>query len=103
MMGDNDLVNPQDGDAKLSRTLRNQELVIQAYAEVGNLSEAARTASVPVSTAYFWLHNDQDFKDQYWIADRVYGDSVRSIIRKRIEDPTGNRGSDAPKGYFWLG
>ena len=60
-----------------------------------NLSEAARTASVPVSTAYFWLHNDQDFKDQYWIADRIYGDSVRSIIRKRIEDPTGNRGSDA--------
>ena len=100
-MGDNELVNipvkptkhlPEN---KLAKTIRNQELVLTAYAECGNLSEAARIAKVPIPTAYDWLRLDAEFKEQYQVADRVYGDSVRSIIRKRIEDPTGNRGSDA--------
>ena len=72
---------------KLTKTIRNQELVLTAYAECGNLSEAARIAKVPIPTAYDWYRLDAEFKEQYMLADRVYGDSVRSIIRKRIEDP----------------
>ena len=72
-----------------------QTAVLEAYRVTGTLSEAARTCGLTPRAAYRWEEEDtMAFRSRLALAVREHGESMVDLMRSRLTDPTGNRGSD---------
>lgn len=75
---------------------QRQEAVIQAYKSLGTLSKAAQECDVLPNTAYMWVAEDRHGFNARLARDGLtgYRDHLEAMVNSRLEDPTGNRGSD---------
>jgi hypothetical protein len=72
-----------------------QEAFLLAYSQLGTILHAAKVAGIHRSTVYQWLSTDlYSFKKRMDLAHDDYCDWIQGIIRDRIANPQGNRGSN---------
>jgi hypothetical protein len=77
------------------RRFQMQERFLGAFAELGNVSDAAKAAECSPAVYYKWLKQDAfDFRERALAAQDVHNDRIAGMIRDRLTDPKGNRGSD---------
>ncbi len=73
----------------------DQKRWLEAFAEVGNQTQACVLANVGRQTMYDWLHADvEGFKARHAQAQETFTDGLEREMWSRIADPSGNRGSD---------
>jgi len=66
-----------------------------AYAECGTIRKACSVVGVDRKTVYNWIRGDvEGFKELFELANHSYRESLEDLARKRLRNPTGNRGSD---------
>ncbi len=72
-----------------------QELFLQKYREVGKPGRAAKAVWLSRFTAIHWdRHDIFGFKERLKVAHADYCETIEQLIDDRLENPTGNRGSD---------
>lgn len=59
--------------------------IVAAYQKAPSFSEAARICRVPVKTALYWKHNDEDFQTSLEEARDVYRDTLREEADRRAK------------------
>ena len=73
----------------------NQKRWLEAYAELGTITQACEIAQVGRTTVFDWLHADvEGFKARHAQAQETFTDGLEREMWSRIADPSGNRGSD---------
>lgn len=56
---------------------------LAAYAELGNVTHAARTAEIDRSTHYEWLESDAEYRERFRVAHEEACDSLEHEARRR--------------------
>ena len=86
---------------KRQATFAAQERALTEYAVSRGVLNAAHAAGVRYETVETWRReNTLRFRDRWSEADRAFLASIEKRITGRIDDPTGNRGSDVLL-MFW--
>ncbi|MQA92562.1 MAG: hypothetical protein GEU90_20460 [Gemmatimonas sp.] len=81
--------NPVEGK------IQKMELVTDALAEVGTVSEACRRAGIARATYYRWLDDDPAFQAQVDEAQEAHNDAIRNEIERRAVE-----GVRKPVGFY---
>lgn len=82
-------------DATENNTIATQNAFLEAFAKLGTIHSAAAVAEVHRMTVWRWDNGDVlGFSDRYVQAQHDFREYLQEIARQRVEDPTGNRGSD---------
>ena len=72
-----------------------QDAFLPLYAKLGNVSETAETLGMTAACVRRWVGQDAyGFAERFRAAHVQYGDYLRSIARKRLEQPSGHVGGD---------
>lgn len=72
-----------------------QDAFLEAYASLGNITDAATAVGISRESVRLWTRdNDLGFKDRFTEANQAYGDYLRGLARKRLENPSGHVGGD---------
>jgi hypothetical protein len=72
-----------------------QELFFQAFSQLGTILHASRVVGIHRTTVNLWLSADlYSFKTRFELAHQDYQEFLEGLIRERLVDPQGNRGSD---------
>jgi hypothetical protein len=72
-----------------------QEAFLLAYAKLGTILHAAEAVGIHRDTVNKWISADlYSFKKRMDLAHDDYCDWIQGLIRDRIANPQGNRGSD---------
>jgi hypothetical protein len=72
-----------------------QEAFLLAYAQLGTILHAAKTAGISRFTVNKWLSTDlHSFKKRMELAHQDYCDRIERMIDERLANPQDNRGSD---------
>jgi hypothetical protein len=72
-----------------------QEAFLLAYAKLGTILHAAEAVGISRVTVHGWINTDlYSFKKRMDLAHDDYCDWIQGVIRDRIANPQGNRGSD---------
>ena len=76
-------------------TVAKQDALLSGFALRGSIRAVAPGANITRQQVYIWLRDDMyHFKSRYEQAANSFRDRLQDIAVNRIEDPTGNRGSD---------
>ena len=76
-------------------TWERQEAFLDAFGKYGMMTKAAQAAGSHYDTVYHWdTNNKLDFTARYKYARQEYKDHLEGMVMERLENPTGNRGSD---------
>lgn len=76
-------------------TQAKKDAFLAAFAECGNLSEAARIADITRRMHYHWMRDDEEYAHAYAEALEEAADRLESEARRRAVD-----GVDEPVGWF---
>ena len=72
-----------------------QDAFLEAYASLGNTTEAASAAGIHRETVRLWRRdNDLGFNERFIEANHAYGDYLKSLARQRLANPSGHVGGD---------
>jgi hypothetical protein len=72
-----------------------QEAFLIAYAQLGTIFHGAKATGLHRNTVNHWISTDlYSFKTRMELARQDYRDFLEGLIRERLVDPQGNRGSD---------
>ena len=79
-----------------TQTRSRQDAFLQAYAEIGTIRGAQRTMAGIISRTivYRWLKDDPSFRTRFEHAQHDYRELLEDMVKDRLTDPAGNRGSD---------
>ena len=77
------------------RTWDNQQAFLAFMCQYGTIQKAARESGVQAESVRRWRNGDVlGFADRFMAARAAYGDYLEDMVHERLENPTGNRGSD---------
>lgn len=83
---------------------RNQERFMAAFGRFGSDTQAARAVNLTPQAVWYWEEKDSlGFRDRKHGAHRIHNDYINEMILSRLEDPTGNRGSDILLMFYGKG
>jgi len=72
-----------------------QQLFLKAYSRLGRIYKAAEASNVPVDTVESWQRRDtHGFNKRMQQAHQEYVENLEQLMDERLQNPTGNRGSD---------
>ena len=72
-----------------------QTQFLSRYCELGSILRSAIPAGIHRGTHYVWLQDDHcSYVERFESAKQTYSEYLESIMVQRLENPTGNRGSD---------
>lgn len=78
----------------MHRKKGKQRAFLNAFAECGNVSQAAKAAKIPRMSHYQWIHDDE-YKAAFDDAKQEANDSLEAEARRRAVE-----GVDEPVGWY---
>ena len=89
------LVDVDSLDYRTLGVYERQERFLKAFVKPGTILKAAEAAGIDRDCVYIWRKRDYlAFNERFARAKQAHCDHLENMVMDRLENPTGNRGSD---------
>ena len=93
--GEPPLVDVDALDYTRRMVYKRQERFLKAFVKPGTIQKAAEDAGLDRDCVYVWRKRDYlAFNERFARAKQAHCDHLENMVMERLENPTGNRGSD---------